>query len=382
MFANRGLDRLARRGSAHDDRDAQDPLGEASEMATVRTKRAAALGLIGLGAGFTTVAVLIPTYAAPKLVKTPLSIDAPTVATDNNATLLDMGAIDTGKVVINSGVAVTVQQYVTGEEPSNSDIVTIQSTQKVTRDDREGAAAVVSANVYRVTVDRATALPVQDPPATIQRYADKPGEEVVAEGVNFKFPFHLQKQSYPYFDTLARETYPIDFVETTQIDGTEVFHFSHTIDPMDTGGKLTLPASVWGLSGDPDAQVLMHRFYTAKRDLWVEPVTGAIVAGNQYARQYYARTADDPESVTIVEMAPALDAQTKSEQLAQAVRYKRLIVWGTQYAPMGLGAVGVIALLGGAAMLWRNRQIDSTAGSDVQVAAPHEDYDRISTATH
>ncbi|GAA3143321.1 hypothetical protein GCM10020255_020650 [Rhodococcus baikonurensis] len=55
---------------------------------------------------------------------------------------------------------------------------------------------------------------------------------------------------------------------------------------------------------------------------------------------------------------------------------------GTQYAPMGLGAVGVIALLGGAAMLWRNRQIDSTAGSDVQVAAPHEDYDRISTATH
>ncbi|MDP1045072.1 porin PorA family protein, partial [Klebsiella pneumoniae] len=71
--------------------------------------------------------------------------------------------------------------------------------------------------------------------------------------------------SYPYFDTLARETYPIDFVETTQIDGTEVFHFSHTIDPMDTGGKLTLPASVWGLSGDPDAQVLMHRFYTAKR---------------------------------------------------------------------------------------------------------------------
>ena len=323
-------------------------------MASQGIKRAGTLGLIGLGAGMLAAAAMIPTYAAPALMKTPLTIKAPTVSTDSSATLLDMSAIDRGELVINSGVPVTVQQYVTAEEPSDADVVTIQSTQKVSRDDRSGDAGVVSAMVFRVTVDRSTAMPVAEPPATVQRYSDRPGDEVHPEGVNFKFPFDVQRQAYPYFDTLARETYPIEFVESTEIDGTEVYHFSHKIEPMDTGGKLTLPAANWGLAGDPEEQVLMHRFYTAQRDLWVEPVTGAIVAGKQYARQYYARTAEDRESVTIVEMTPSLDEQTRAEQLAQAVRYKRLIVWGTQYAPIGLGIAGALALVGGFVLLWRS----------------------------
>ena len=167
------------------------------------------------------------------------------------------------------------------------------------------------------------------PDGSIQRYSDRPAETVAHDGLQLKFPFHVQRKSYPYFDTSARRSKLIDYSADESIDGLSVYHFHQVVDPVDTGGKLTLPGTYWGI--DTPDQVTMHRFYTGERDLWVEPVTGAIVKGQQHVRQYYARTANDPAAVTIFDITPRFDDRTISEQVAQAKSFKRLIQWGTEY---------------------------------------------------
>jgi hypothetical protein len=311
------------------------------------------VALIGIGSFFLAASATMAFYMAPELVKTPLDVDSATVAT-GVATLLDTDALVTGVPKVDHDVPIRVLQKVTVEEPSDSDKITMQSAVLLQREDRAGPRATVNATVDRFTADRRTAIPFDDPVGSIQKYTDQPADEVSHDGLSLKFPFDVEPQSYPYFDTTARRSQAINFAGEAMFHDLDVYRFTQEIAPLDTGGKLHLPASYWGIDGTED--ILMHRFYTARRELLVEPRTGAVVFGKQYIKQYYGRTADDPAAVTIVEMSPQLDAATVNEQVKRAVDSKRLIDLAEVYAPAALGITGLVALALGIGVARARRQ--------------------------
>lgn len=297
--------------------------------------------VIGIGSFLLSASVVVYTYTAGQLVKIPLSIDAATVST-GTAELLDIAALANGKLLVEPTVPITVSQRVSVQDPSNSEVVTLQSAVQMLRDDRSGTAAIVNASIDLLTVDRASGIALADPPGSIQTDMDRPAETVVHEGFQFKFPFATEKKSYPYFDTTLRASYDADFVGESDLEGVRIYQFRQEIEPVAIGSKFTLPASNWGRDGtDP---VTMTRFYGITRDLSIEPVSGAIVQVQQHYKQYFGTSVDDPEAITIVDVAPRLDAATQHEQLERAITYRNLIQWGTVYGPL-IGVFGGLLLV-------------------------------------
>lgn len=307
--------------------------------------------LIGLGAFLVAAAILVPAYAVGTLKKTPLDLEVTTVA-EGPGDILNATALIAGKAKVDTNVPIVAQRYVTVEDPSDANRVTLQAGQTLRRIDMQGSTGLVSANVDRVTLDRVTAMPIDDPVGSIQVSATAPAEEVPHTGLQYKFPFDAQQQSYPYFDLTARQSFDINFVEETEINGTKVYHYNQKIGPIDLStvtndpaSKLALPADTWGVPGG-QLPITMTRWYQNERDVWVEPETGVIVKGQEQLYQYYARSSDKPE-VTVLKTKLPFNEHTIENQLARAKDGMDTLSLFGRTVPIIAGILGIIALIAG-----------------------------------
>lgn len=315
-----------------------------------RTSRILACVLVALGAFLLTCAALLPTYTKSHALKTPLNLEV-TIVSDGKGSVLDVASLAAGAAHVDKDVPLTVQRFVTVEDPSNADIMTVQSGQTLRRTDKSGDAAVVNALVDRVTVDRKTSMPTNDPVGTIQTQPGRPGIPVERQGLQYKWPFDVQKQTYPYFDVTARTTNPIDFVDQTEINGMKVYKFHQVVPVTDlsktapgSDNLVSLPAKNWGLPGD--APVTMHRYYTDDRTMWVDPVTGTIIKSTDHMTQYFGRTADE-RALTVLDMNVSFNEATIEYQINQAKDGQDKISLFTRILPLVALIVGLIALIGG-----------------------------------
>lgn len=321
-------------------------------------RRILACALVGLG-GFAVVgAVLIPTFTVGKLAKTPLDLEITTVATtpaELGAEVLDARSLTspTGSARVDKNVPLVSQRFLTVEDPSDAKVMTVQAGQTLRRTDKQGDTGLLSAIVDRVTIDRKSGEPVDDPIGSVQVQADKPADEVAHTGLQYRFPFGAKRQTYPYFDVNARETYDMNFIEATEVNTMPVYHFAQKIAPVDLSkvvnaptNKLTLPAAKWGVPGGQEL-VTMTRWYSNQRDLWVDPKTGVVVKGQEKVFQFYGRSANKPE-LTVLKADITFDENTIESQIAKAKDGNdKLSLYG-RILPIVLGLVGVLSLVGGA----------------------------------
>ncbi|MEE2035244.1 DUF3068 domain-containing protein [Rhodococcus chondri] len=320
--------------------------------------RILALILVGLGAFLLVIAILVPTYTIGKMKTTPLDLEVTTIA-EGTGDLLNSRALLAGNAQVDRDVPIVAQRYVTTEDPANSEIMTLQSGQTVRRLDMQGDSGLVTALIDRVTIDRVTAMPVSEEEypervSTVQTSADAPPTDLGdRDGLQYKFPFDVKQESYPYYDINARQTFPLNFEGEEELNGLKVYHFRQEVGPIDlsktdpkaTTYKLSLPASTWGV-GEGDEPITMTRWYNNIRDLWVDPVTGVVVKGQEQQDQYYARSADRPE-VTVLNVTLPFDDQTVENQIARAKDGKDQLALLGRTLPIILGILGVIALIAG-----------------------------------
>ncbi|MFC4604128.1 DUF3068 domain-containing protein [Rhodococcus kronopolitis] len=350
--------------------------------------------LVGLGAFLLAAALLIPTYTVDKLKKTPLDLEVTTIAT-GNGDVLDAKALAAGKAVVDTNVPLVAQRYVTVVDPSNADDITVQAGQTVRRTDKKGDTGLLTASVDTVTLDRVSSMPVADGTSTIQTEPDKPAKVVKdRDGLQYKFPFDAEQKAYPYFDLNSRETQDVNFVEETEINGMKVYHYNQKVAPVDLStvvasptNKLSLPAATWGVEGG-DAPVTMSRWYANERDLWVDPVTGVIVKGQEKLYQYYAREADKPE-VTVLKATLPFDEDTIAYQVGQAKDgADKLSLFG-RTVPIAAGILGLISLIGGIYLGTRGGNGPKTPATNAGPATtpvapandPNQGYDSQDAAT-
>lgn len=339
--------------------------------------RILALVLIGLGAFLVVAAILIPTYTVSALEKTPLDLEVTTISTGEGS-VLNASSLIAGRAVVDQNVPLTSQRFVTVEDPSDADIMTLQAGQTLRRSDKQADTGLLTASVDRVTVDRKTSLPVESPIGTIQVAGDKPAEEVAHVGLQYKFPFNSEQKSYPYFDVNARATKDIDFVEASEINGTPVYQYQQTVGPVDLStvvnlptNKLTLPADTWGVEGGAEP-VTMTRWYENTRTVWVEPETGVVIKGQEQIHQYYGREAGKPE-VDVLKAPITFDENTIEFQIQQAKNGQDKLSLVGRTVPIVAGILGVLSLIAGAFLLLRggNRGHREPARTDAPRPTPN-----------
>ncbi|MGY0502213.1 DUF3068 domain-containing protein [Nocardia sp. FBN12] len=325
------------------------------------TRRTVACVLVGLGAALLVAALMIPTYTVSKVAKTPLDLEITTIAENQpgeDSLVLDSKSLTSGDgaAVVNKDVPLVSQRFVTVEEPSDADEMTLQAGQTLRRTDVQGDTGLLTAAIDRVTISRTTGMPVDtDPNGSIAVTVNKEGsvmEPVQHTGIGYRFPIGTEKKTYPYFDINVRKSFDANFIEETEINSMKVYRFQMTAPVSSTWdvvqsptNRLTLPAAKWGVEGG-DTPVTMTRYYTNVRDLWVEPQTGTVIKGGESIHLFYARSGDKPE-VTALKSHLVFDEATVESQIAIAKENTDKLSLFGRVVPIVFGVLGVLALLAG-----------------------------------
>jgi hypothetical protein len=335
----------------------------------------AACGIIGLGAALLIAALLLTTYTVGKIRKIPLNIDTTLVSSGTGAAL-DPASLMSQHFVVDKNVPVVQQQQMTVETPANTQVVTLQVGTTLRRVDKQQDTGLLLAMVDTVTINRTTAMAVSsdtNPGGFLQRPrtiddTKPPGPPVglTHDGLSYRFPFNVEKKTYPYFDPIAQKAFDANYVAEDDVNGLTTYHFKQNVgydadgklvEPVkypslyehDEDGTVTARASLWGLPGPPDDPITMTRYYAAQREFWVDPVSGTIVKAKEHGFQYYARSALKPE-MTVVDYGVTSTEQTVESQVNSARDERdRIALWG-RILPITFTAIGVIALVGGGAL--------------------------------
>jgi hypothetical protein len=346
--------------------------------------RLTACAILGLGAALLVAALLLSTYTAGRITKIPLDIDT-TLVSNGTGTALDPASLLTDRYVANKDVPVVQQQQYTTESgvdtPSNADVVTLQVGTTLRRTDKQQDSGLLLAIVDTVTLNRRTAMAVSsesNPAGAVQKPRTmedtKPPTNIPLkhDGLNYRFPFNVEKKTYPYFDPIAQKAFDANYEGEDDVLGLTAFHFKQNVG-LDDNGKLVAPveypslyerdedstvtarAALWGLPGPPDEQITMKRYYAAQRDFWVDPVSGTIVKSKEREWHYYVRCGDpdckarDPlkPEVTLVDYTVTSTEATVENQVNAARNERdRVALWG-RVLPISFTALGIIALVGG-----------------------------------
>ncbi|OBJ08745.1 hypothetical protein A5623_03350, partial [Mycobacterium colombiense] len=283
--------------------------------------RFAACGIIGLGAALLIAALLLTTYTTSRITKVPLDIDA-TLISDGTGTTLDSASLSTDHVVVNQNVPLVSQQQISVESPANADVVTLQVGSSLRRTDKQKDSGLLLAIVDTVTLNRKTALAVSDDthaggsvqkPRAVNDENPPTAMPLRHDGLSYRFPFHTEKKTYPYFDPIAQKAFDVNYDTQEDVNGLTTYKFTQNVG-FNADGKLVAPvayqsllagnedakqttsASMWGIQGgDPNEQITMTRYYAAQRTFWVDPVSGTIVKQTEHANHYFARDPLKPE---------------------------------------------------------------------------------------
>ncbi|GFG73960.1 DUF3068 domain-containing protein [Mycobacterium botniense] len=334
--------------------------------------RIAACGIMGLGAALLIAAVLLWTYTTSKITKIPLDIDT-TLISDGSGTALDPASLSSDHFVVDKNVPLVSQQQITVESPANADVVTLQVGTSVRRTDKQKDTGLLLAMVDTVTLNRKTAMAVSDethPGGAVQKPRtvgdENPPTNIALphEGLDYRFPFHTQKKTYPYFDPIAQKAFDANYEGEDDVNGLTTYRFSQNVgydadgklvDPVkypslyahDEDGKVTASAAMWGIGGDdPDEKITMTRYYAAQRTFWVDPVSGTIVKEEVHANHYFARDPLKPE-VAVADYKVTTNEDTVESQVNAARDERdRLALW-SRVLPITFTAAGLVALIGG-----------------------------------
>ncbi len=333
--------------------------------------RFAACGIIGLGSALLIAALLLSTYTSSRITKIPLNIDT-TLISEGTGTALDSASLSGDHLVVNQNVPLVSQQQITVETPANADVVTLQVGSSVRRTDKQKDSGLLLAIVDTVTLNRKTAMAVSDDTHTggsVQKprtYGDENPPTAMPlrhDGLSYRFPFHTEKKTYPYFDPIAQKPFDVNYDSQEDVNGLTTYRFTQNVGCNAEGklvtpvvypslyasnedGKVTASAAMWGLPGDPAEQITMTRYYAAQRTFWVDPVSGTIVKETVHANHYFARDPLKPEVTMADYKVTSTEDTVESQVNAARDERDRLALW-SRVLPITFTAIGLIGLIGG-----------------------------------
>lgn len=290
-------------------------------------RRVLTVGCIFLGVFLIVMAVMLQTYGSSNLKKTPLDVDSVT------HTAGDAVSYTAGFTPFQAKATTTTKA---DTEASTDDVVVFRTSNCVVKDlgdvgdcvsGDDPQARLVTASEEDFAVDRNTAMPVET------EELGKPA----CMGLMNKWPFDVEKKTYPYCTTTGAVDATYDGTE--DIQGLETYKFQVDVPPT----AAEIASGVEGL-------------YSEQTTIWVEPITGQFVK------------VDTSQQRALDETTKALDIHLiyTDEQIDEGVKDigddADLLKLATSTAPLVGYAVGIPLLLVGLALLLLARRNEGARG--------------------
>jgi len=301
--------------------------------------------LLALGVFLIVAAVLALTWAPGVVKKTPLDVDTIT-RYEGTAAKLDplTGAFDT-----KPAYAIR-HTMVDSNKSSDSTVIMVENACAVF--DTGGAKVCVNGNdpdlITATTdifaTDRVTALAVQD--------KNLPADAVPHEGLVNKFPFDVEKKTYPFWDGDVGKAVDIDYVGTKNLFGLDTYEFSYTVKDVPINIADDDPAT-------PEDDAIPGT-YDNVVTVYVDPKTGSIVKSGQDQQQYL----EDGTPAADVKLTQT-DASVKEFVDDAKAAGKQLTIVLTVLPIVGFVG-GILCLLGGLVLLMRERSGGDGGGRRVE----------------
>lgn len=303
--------------------------------------------VIGLGAFFLTMSLLLKFYAYDKLAVVPLDQNTQQELVDTSATFFDADAVKPGAGTMTTKARVIGDKALSEkiQDETGKDAAYFKKGQVT---DNNGEAPPMDALQQEFVIDRYTGLPIHCNACPEKQN----GEPIRFEGQLIKFPFQTQKQTYKYWDATAKKPMDMKFVGTADIKGLKTYKFEGTQAPVKFREQ-EVPRGLFGL--DDTGPVKADRIYENKRTMWIEPETGVIINIQEQQHQVLKINESGAKEVNAVTTTSKFNEATLKKNVddykSKASLLKILRIW----APLALGILGVLLLLGGLAMSLANR---------------------------
>ncbi|GAA5105788.1 DUF3068 domain-containing protein [Haloechinothrix salitolerans] len=337
-----------------------------------------ALTYISLGLGVFAVALglVLRLYTYPQLAKMPLDLDSLSVATGTADRALVFVANGPDEHVpefrdnlpITSTTKVTADPTAPEMEEGGDVAAYIEATKIVATDNPD--IGPLSASVRQLCVDRHTGeavAPCETQFTETDHTGDKEEDRVEEErdrvqqpGFGFKLPFDTEKTTYPWYDLRIKDTVDLTFQREDTVKDLDVYQFAYHIEPQRIGSR-EVPGS---LLDEPDTpSIEADLYYEADRTMWIDPVTGAVIALEQSVTQKLVRDDEDYEDGTIVfDGTLALDDETVTKNVADAEESGGKL-WLLTTLPIILWVVGGVLIAVAVVLLLRSREPRPEAGN-------------------
>jgi Porin PorA len=286
--------------------------------------------MIGLGVFFVGVAALARFYAYPTLAVAPADQIAHTVSAGSDATIFSIAELKE-----KGGVELESRRTVRGDVAAADKIskaldrkVVVFDTAVVTDDSKnyqfpDDASKTelmpLSFVQERVVLDAHTGEAVRWNPSgddnsgeyistTLEKTDRLEPDQGSAlfkghEGLVLKFPFGTEKKTYKFWDSTLRKAFPIQFKDEATIDGLKVYVFEQEVPQQEVplAKPLMVPGNLVDEPGRDSVEV--QRTYKNTRTLWIEPITGAIIKGQEQQHATIAYNGEDKLIATQVTIA-------------------------------------------------------------------------------
>jgi len=287
-------------------------------------RRIVSFVLLGLGVFAVALGLLLRFYAYPQLAKVPLDNESTSVAEGDGITALVIENVDGAPVPeVRNNLSLTSTTYVTGdltapEVVEDGDVAVYVEAIK-TVDDTSGIT--ITASVRSLCIDRHTSESVV--PCEGQYIEQEAGKrqtvdrgDVQQPGLSFKFPFDTEQRDYDYFDLSVHKAVNARYDGEETIQGLETYRFVMDVPPTKIADR-EVPGSLVGQPDEPSVETEMY--YQVKRTVWVEPVTGIVILGQQEGKQELVAPGEEPgEGTTVFDGTLKFNDKTLNDNVNKA----------------------------------------------------------------
>jgi hypothetical protein len=260
---------------------------------------------IALGALLVGMGLLARPFVYDRLAIVPLDQDTTSVSVGQNMSVLYPHRTDEGSAIDKlTGVTVQNTREVNGipgipQEYGVEDDQAFWQSSSVSRAQVDGEWVDLSYSDSGVSIDRRTGEATNccgDYRSTGDLDNPDAVEDATHEGLVFKFPFNVQKETYQWWDADLLEPRPIEFQDEEEIFGTNTYRFQQVI-PKTVTATRQVPGDLFEPAIRGNA--MANQTYANTRTLWVEPNTGVIIKGEEEVEKTLSAPGRDPVGLTV-----------------------------------------------------------------------------------
>jgi len=333
--------------------------------------RKTGLALVGIGVFFLVAALLSKFYAYDKLATVPFDQKTVTHSVGNNATIFDIAT----RSEVTTDLVST--QNVVGD-PNASQTATDKEGKRVAvwetlvYTNKAGAKTndknpPLSATHDRIAFDATSAEAIDccghytSNSASTDTGAEVRDTTTPVTGLYYKFPFDAQKHTYKFWDgDLVRSTDAV-YKGTDTIEGLTVYRYEQVIPPTKVK-TINAPASLFGIN--KSSNVNIDQMYANTRTLWVEPVTGVIIRGQE--DQHVVGDYQGKQVVTFTDVVIGYDDATVTDNVDTYKPKAMQLTIVKTWLPLVGSILGVLLLVIGLALLGRRRSAEGRRAEEVE----------------